>query len=218
MSRISNRCTTHEAEEKHQHNFTTLLKANGNKEDDITNLKRMRRNKRPRNEENNIFYYQIPFISDSFNNQIRRIFRKQNINIRIAHRSFTLRKFLNNNNNKRRTPCTLNNCPVRDPSKCFRNHVVYQLECQTCHQKYIGSTIRPLYIRVREHYTQNTSSVYKHLYSCQHNQTNYTMITTIIGHHHEDINLRFLEHILIKQRSPTLNSQTDFTFLDPLLI
>ena len=218
--RISDRCTTRESEQKHKDNFATLLRAHGynrNEINDCMQLSRRRRKEKVINKDANIFYLQLPYISDSFDNRVKRIFKQQNIDIRIAHQSFTLRNFLKKNNSSQPS-CTLNNCPVGDPRKCYRHHVVYQLNCNVCHQIYIGSTIRSLHTRVREHFTHNTSSVYKHLSSCQHNQPHFMMSTTIIGHHKDDINLRFLEHILIKQHSPTLNSQTDFNFLDPLLL
>ena len=217
ISRISERCSTKTSKTKHLEKFSSLLTENGYSCNDITKSKCLAEKKKRKTNNNKKFYYfQMPFISDAFNNKIKRIFNKENINVRFSHQSITLRKFLNNN--KTNKSCHLNNCPVKDAHKCLKRNIVYKIQYTKCHKFYIGSTIRHLHIRVREHLTQSTSSVYKHLLSCQSELQKHSVYTTILGHHHENINLRFLEHILIKQYRPNLNLQTDFHFLDPLLL
>ena len=219
MSRIDFRCSTEEISKHHINDLKDLLRKNGYNHNDISKTYQTLRKRKTKNNKSNqhkiFYYYQIPFISDAFNNQLRKIFKKEKINVRIAHRSFTLRNYLKTTNHP--NACTLNNCPIKDPTKCGRRNVVYKVECQTCHQSYIGSTIRPLHIRIREHLEQSKSSVYKHLTSCQHHSPS-RISTSILAHHREPINLRFMESILIKQHQPEINSKTDFHSLDSLLL
>lgn len=49
---------------------------------------------------------------------------------------------------------------------------IYQLTCKACGKFYIGSTTRFLHDRVKEHLTNDNSSVKKHLITCQHNTQN----------------------------------------------
>ena len=70
-------------------------------------------------------------------------------------------------NNNTVTTCTLANCPVRDPNICQRIYTIYHLISLKCHNLYIGSTIKPLHIRIKEHL--NASSFHKRLIKCKNN-------------------------------------------------
>jgi hypothetical protein len=214
LTRISERCSDKTSRHKNVSDFRQILNKHGYGSHKYTCIPTNRRRSKHRDDQT-IHYLQIPFISDGFDNKINGIFKKHKFNVRIAHQSYTLRNYL-----KSSRPiqiCKLNNCPINDSNICFRQHVIYEVKCNKCLKFYIGSTIRPLHIRVREHTTQDTSSVFKHLKICQHTYTKWDIETKVIGKHKEAINLRFMEAIMIKEKSPALNSQIDFHVLDHLL-
>ena len=53
-------------------------------------------------------------------------------------------------------------------------YTIYRLICLKCHNFYIGSTIRPLHIRIKEHLNIRTSSFHKHLIKCKNNDINFS--------------------------------------------
>ena len=79
-------------------------------------------------------YLKTPNISERLNHRITDIFRKENIPVRTAHKSYTLRQALSH--------CTRDKCPISNTGLCLRRNVVYQLTCNSCDQQYIGSTTR----------------------------------------------------------------------------
>ena len=72
---------------------------------------------------------------------------------------------------------------------------------------YVGSTIRNLHDRVKEHMNGTTSSVYKHFLLCEN--TAKTLLLHIIGRNNDEINLRLREAFLIRQMQPTISSSKE---------
>ena len=102
--------------------------------------------------------------------------------------------------------CSLSDCPVSDPKLCFRRNVVYQVQCTGCNNIYIGSTIRHLHLRIREHLKSDQSSVKRHLSTC----TNTAGISIkVLSHDSDEKNLRLREAILIMDHKPVLNSKEE---------
>ena len=110
---------------------------------------------------------------------------------------------------------------MTDKTLCNRQSVVYKITCNTCNKFYLGSTIRPLHIRIREHSINTSSSVYEHIQSCNNQSTfsNITRTTTsIISTDKDATNLRLREAYYIKKMKPEindrfeLNSYSDFLF------
>ena len=81
---------------------------------------------------------------------------------------------------------------------------------------YIGSTIRPLHVRIKEHVNNPASSVLKHNNNCNNNNE---FDINVIGRNNDEPNLRLMEAIFIKEQRPTINSRQekeelqDFLFL-----
>jgi hypothetical protein len=50
----------------------------------------------------------------------------------------------------------------------LRTGLVYKITCQFCHKHYIGSTIRVLHDRLREHTRDDKYAVYRHIQECRH--------------------------------------------------
>ena len=108
-------------------------------------------------------YLKIPFISDRLNRKVTGIFKRENIPVRIAHKSYTLRQALSHNTTERKCNRSRPNCPIADTNLCLQRNTVYQLTCKACGEYYIGSTTRFLHDRTKEHLANDNSSVKKHL-------------------------------------------------------
>ena len=73
-----------------------------------------------------------------------------------------------------------------------------------CHNFYIGCTIRPLNIRIKEHLDIPASSFHKHLVKCKNNYNNFSIeIEAIVLN---VANLRIKEALLILKLHPQINS------------
>ena len=96
------------------------------------------------------------------------------------------------------------NCVLKDGKLCHRKNCVYKITCERCHESYIGSSLRPLHIRFREHLTQTTSSVFKHQQECRGR-----LNISIIAHDINSKGLRFKESIAIREQRPTINSRLE---------
>ena len=46
--------------------------------------------------------------------------------------------------------CKLRDCPIKQ-IRCTTSYVIYEVTCKICKATYIGSTIRPLHDRAKEH-------------------------------------------------------------------
>ncbi|XP_022786007.1 uncharacterized protein LOC111326305 [Stylophora pistillata] len=164
--RIEDRCSSHISATQHLNAFDGILRLNDYPESNIEQSKHPQHpqsNSQPANTEWS--YLKISYISERLNHRISNIFKKENIPIRISHKSFTLRHALSQTPKVRK--CTRDKCPISNTGLCLRRNVVYQLTCNSCKQQYIGRTKRFIQDRVREHLNNGNSSVKKHIYSCQ---------------------------------------------------
>ena len=151
--RIKDRCSSSISAKQHLNTFDDILRLNGYPENTIEQTKRPQnplQNPQPGNTEWS--YLKIPYISERLNHKITNIFRKENIPIRIAHKSHTLRQALSHTSTGR----TRDKCPISNTGLCLRKNAVHQLTCNSCDQQYIGSTTRFIHDRVREHINNET--------------------------------------------------------------
>ena len=186
--RIEDKCSTKMIARKHQNTFDDVLRLNGYPESIIDKTKHSQNhqeNPRPSNTEWS--HMKIPYISERLNYRITSIFRKEDIPVRVAHKSYTLRRALSHNNKER--TCTRANCPISGTKLCLLRNAVYQITCNNCNQHYIGSTIRFIHDRVREHLNNDNSSVKKHLSQCQNKGIEIKSIVL----ENDPANLRLLE-------------------------
>lgn len=209
--RITDRCSLRSAQSIHLENFNQTLKVNGYPDRIIHEARRPTSTKHPSAHKpihNDIVYIKLPFISDDVDYKIKRIFKQEGVNLRISHRTHSLRNHLQRT---RDTHCSLSNCVLRTSNTCHRRYVVYKVVCRKCQKFYIGSTIRFLHLRIREHMTAKDSSVYKHLIDCSGNLRDpiSQVDVRIIGCDHDEANLRLRESILISRLKPQLNSRSE---------
>ena len=210
-ARIKERCSNPTIQLKHQLEFDNMLLKHHYPKSFIESTKRRRRQRQSQNQKD-FSYLKLPFISEQANRRIKQIFHREAVSLRIAHKSQTLRNYLRPKSEI--PPCTLRSCPLRN-NLCNRRNTVYQLQCPSCSSTYIGSSIRPLHQRVKEHLTSPESSVNKHLRVCQSNTVN----TKILATDNDSANLRLREAIFIQNLCPQINSRDeseelrDFIFL-----
>ena len=138
--RIEDKCSTKTIARKHQNSFDDVLSLNGYPESIIDQTKHSQnhqKNPRPLNTEWS--YLKTPYFSERLNYRITNIFRKEGIPVRVAHKSYTLRRALSHNNKKR--ICTRANCPISGTKLCLTRNAVYQITCNNCNQHYIGRVV-----------------------------------------------------------------------------
>ena len=115
-------------------------------------------------------YFQIPYISDAVDYKIKTIFKEEGPQVRITHKSTTLRQILKPKNDNL-SSCKQAECAASKENLCLTRNVVNQITCNECHQSYIGSTIRRTHDCIKEHLSRPTSSLYKH-FANLHNTEN----------------------------------------------
>ena len=131
--RIEDRCSTQTTTTKQQNAFDDILRLNGYPENSIHQAKcplNHQRDARPTNAEWS--YFKIPYISERLNHRVTNIFRKENIPVRVAHRSYTLRRALSHNTTER--TCTRDKCPISNTNLCLQRNSVYQIICNNCNE------------------------------------------------------------------------------------
>jgi hypothetical protein len=178
---------------------------------------RRRRHERPPNNDTDWLYLRTPYISDAIDRKITNIFKDEGFPIRVVHRSKSLRQALAPGRRENIRNCTRFNCATAKHNLCFRKNVVYKITCDQCHDNYVGSTIRNLHDRVKEHLTQTTSSVFNHLNACQRNNSNFNITTEVITSDPDTVNLRLKEAIHIRKHKPQINSREEYSELSDLL-
>ena len=142
------------------------------------------------------------------------IFGKEGIPVRIAHKSYTLRKALSHKITER--TCTRDNCPIAHAKLCLLRNAVYQITYKNCKQHYIGSTTRFIHDRVKEHLANGNSSINKHITICQNNDYKGIEVKIIVMEN-DPVNLRLFEAFYIRKNKPTLNSREEYIEFADLL-
>ena len=145
----------------HTAHFINTLRNN----DYPTSITRLLNNKKSRKLHRpfNTCFLQLPHFSEIITKEIHRSINKEGLDIQLAHPGSSLRQYLTKKNNNTITTCTQANCPIRYPNICQKTYTIYRLICLKCHNCYVGSTVRPLHIRIKEHLNTRASSSHKHL-------------------------------------------------------
>ena len=187
-NRINKTCSSEQDKIHHNKELDKILRSNGYPQRVIeTSYDYKPRNRITDNTE--WLYFPTPYISDAIDNRIKRIFQKEGIPIRLVHKSFALRQALKPR--KKLDGCKKSDCPTSEKGLCFLKDVVYRITCNKCKEIYIGSTIRKLHDRIKEHLNTNKSSVYKHLTACKSSYQNIQV--KIITRDKDNVNLRLKE-------------------------
>ena len=199
--RICERSTSESDQVNCLKGFKRMLRLNGYSEHAIeTHCTSTTRRPRPRRDLPT-HYLSFPFISDYTDRKIKRLFRNEGINIRVYHRQKSLRQALKQPSASPNT-CRMKNCPLNNRD-CLRKMVVYGMGC-TCGAYYIGSTIRTLHTRVREHHRMESFAVFKHNRSCGGQFSTQVIVTA-----KDPVELRLKEAIAISTKRPSLNDRDE---------
>ena len=203
--RIVNRCSDADRAKKHLASFDDVLRLNDYPPHLI---KKSTLNKRKRRIESTepASYFNIPFVNDIVNRKIRNSFKKEGLNVRLSHRSYSLRSALRNKRSYASRSCNKKDCPLGN-NLCFRKNVVYKITCNKCNKSYIGSTVRDLHTRISEHFSISNSSVFQHVNSCKIKTSNMTV--SIVDQESRNGNLRIREAYYIQKLKPQINSKEE---------
>lgn len=176
-----------------------------------------------------VHYFRAPFICDGLDSNLRRIFSRMGLNVRIVHPSRTLRHVLNQRTITQ--VCNITGCTT-PPHLCYKRMVVYRFICNICPSppspstslppsssssstspltSYIGATKRALHERVSEHLKQSGSAIYKHDQAV-HSGLHDWRITTL-AHAKDQVELAIKEDLLIRQFQPNLNTRDELASL-----
>ena len=81
----------------------------------------------------------------------------------------------------------------------------------------IGRNIRHLNDRIKEHFENSNSSVYKHIITCYKKSNSFKTSISIIAREPDPVNVRLNEAVFIRKLQPTINSHAELTELNELL-
>ena len=192
----------------------TKLRRNGYPDlltDNACKNKQKKPKKKP-NADNTLFTLKIPFISDTFNYNVRQILNKHNIPARLTNTpGLTLRKLSTKKQQRTNATCNKRTCPA--PTICQRTNIVYEATCNICQQTYIGQTTRRLHERAREHMTaatngQRSSALGEH-YADTHPNATPDLSFKILKQNNDVLRLHIEEALCIQTLSPPLNRRQE---------
>ena len=115
---IKDRCSSNISTKQHLKTFDGILHLNGYPEKGIEQTKRPLNPQQTLNLPKQNGHTLIPYISERLNHRITNNFRKENIPVRIAHKSYTLpiRQALSHTSKERK--CTRDKCPISNTGLC----------------------------------------------------------------------------------------------------
>ena len=165
------------------------------------------------------FTFNIPYINDKFNANVKHILTKHNIPARLTNsRGRTVRELARR---PATTPsrCQSRSCPA--PGICQRSSVIYKATCRICGLFYVGLTQRKLHDRAREHVTaareRSRSSALGEHYRTQHpvpedadDKDRQPSITfEVLSQHRDILHLHIEEAMAIQSLRPPLNRRDE---------
>ena len=104
-------------------------------------------------------------------------------------------------------------CPYGRPGDCAQKGVIYQLQCLTCSELYIGETGRVLSVRVKEHIAgkrrQALETPLGRHRSENHRGDEFDVKCTILAHEQEIGARKTLESFWIRHRNPAMNNRNE---------
>ena len=93
------------------------------------------------------YVLKIPYINEGFTRKVSSTVKKAGINARIVTQAGRSVKSLISEKTKKTCNCEL----CKSGNDCSTSHFVYQADCNTCGDQYIGASRRPLKNRLQEH-------------------------------------------------------------------
>ena len=109
------------------------------------------------------YLFETSFLGEGLDAKLGRLFKRCGLPVRIVHESLQLQQAVKSAE-RATNECKFKWCKIRS-NICFMKMVVYLVVCETCREKYVGSTERCLHTRIREHYYAS-SAIKQHKVSC----------------------------------------------------
>lgn len=160
----------------------------------------------------------IPYITDEFSATVRKCLRKASLEDSVALVEIppnNLKRMLIRNRIYDRL-CTTTECKICPNGKegdCMVSGVVYLIKCKECGDEYIGETIRPLCVRIKEHLDgkskQRQSSVLGNHRVTKHNGSDFDITVNILAHESNITARKTLEAFWINKKSPEMNRKEE---------
>ena len=117
-----------------------------------------------------VIYLRVPFINDTSERQIRAVFARSDLPVRIQPVFITARPLAAQLQRRQSLHCG-KHCICKSRRLCMRKNVVYEIQCMLCNDKYIGETHRTYRSRILEHLKPNHgSNVFEHFRQIHHVQ------------------------------------------------
>ena len=198
----------------------TKLVNNGYPADMIKQVERAqggnkRRKPRPRTADQLTF--RLPFISNRVDREIRRALDRHQIEARLVHPK--PRTFLQLAQPKVEPPkCKSKKCPIKYID-CMRTYVVYEITCELCKATYIGSTVRALHERAKEHLASaknktKASAMGVHYKTCHKKSKPKMRFRIVCTTERDELRLRIEEAQVIRMMKPAINRRGEETGID----
>ena len=160
----------------------------------------------------------LPFISDRISFEIRQCLIRAQLDddvVLVNIPNDNIKRQLVRNRLYDRA-CISNNCVVCPNGKagdCAKMGVIYEIECLTCHAKYIGETGRPLCVRVNEHLASKKresliTPLGKHRKE-DHGGADFDIKCTILANESQTSARKALEALWIYERNPKMNGRNE---------
>ena len=158
-----------------------------------------------------LFTFNIPFIDDKFNSNVKRLLTKHNIPARLTNRRGLTLRDLTRATTPPSKACRSKNCPA--PGICQRSGVIYKATCTLCGLSYIGMTRRKLHERAREHVSaardRSPTSAFGEHYDDDHPRQAPSITFEIVSQHRDVLRLHIEEAFAIHAMQPSLNRREE---------
>ena len=162
--------------------------------------------------------FSIPYVSDELSAIVRKCLRKASLEDSVALVEVppnNLKRMLIRNRIYDRlcttTDCKI--CPNGREGDCMISGVVYLIKCSECGDEYIGETIRPLCVRIKEHLDgkskQRRSSVLGSHRVTKHDGSDFDITVSILAQESNITARKTLEAFWINKKSPGMNRKEE---------
>ncbi|EYC24969.1 hypothetical protein Y032_0012g1613 [Ancylostoma ceylanicum] len=159
----------------------------------------------------------MPFISDEVSRATRLCLRRANLENLVTLVELppsNLKRQLIRNHIYDRL-CTTSDCvvcPFGREGHCMRSCVIYVIKCRECGDEYVGETVRPLCVRVKEHLEGKSSSRLSTPLGRRaqaHNGVDFEVQVTILAGESEISARKTLEAFWIHSKNPKMNRREE---------
>ena len=238
--RAHNNASTTEGEERGEKKIETILLNNAYPHSELAAAKQHQPRPRRRPHPQPSLIIRLLFISDRLSKDVRRTVRSYSRDVRVVFESGpSLRDMLVSSSSSRpecprevyrrkKTRGRPVECRACDAGlrggQCVRKGVVYSMFCFLCSAEYVGETQRSVRDRFQEHYRQARASTpdtpWGQHYATHHHDYTITPAFTpfhkasILAAEQSLVSRRIVEAVLIRERSPAVNSDCGWRLMD----